>query len=42
MTKKGSLLIRGGKVIDPASSFVGERDILVRGNSFVDVAAGER
>lgn len=39
--ERGNLLIRGGTVIDPARNFVGKRDVLIRGNTFVDVLPGE-
>ena len=38
---RGNLLIRGGTVIDPARNFFGKRDILIRGNTFVDLMPGE-
>jgi predicted amidohydrolase len=41
MSKTGNLLIRGGMVVDPARDFCDQRDVLIRGNSFVDLTAGE-
>ncbi|MDR3592484.1 MAG: metallo-dependent hydrolase [Negativicutes bacterium] len=41
MTLKGSLLIRGGTVVDPARDFVGRGDVLICGNTCMEVAAGE-
>jgi predicted amidohydrolase len=42
MSKTGKLLIRRGTVIDPARDIHGQRDILIKGNSFVDVMDGEQ
>jgi len=39
---RGSLLIRGGTVIDPASDFWGKRDVYICGNTFADPADGEK
>jgi dihydroorotase len=41
MAKTGNLLFRGGTVIDPARNIHGQRDVLIRGNSFVDIMPGE-
>lgn len=42
MTEKGNILIRGGMVVDPAKNSIDKRDILIRGNTFVEMAAGEQ
>lgn len=39
--KKGSLLIRGGMVCDPARNFFGKGNVLINGNTFVDMEADE-
>ena len=42
MTVKGSLLIRGGMVVDPARNIYGAGDVLIQGNRLVELAAGEK
>ena len=41
MSKRGNLILRGGLVLDPARDFRGERDVLIAGNGFIDLAPGE-
>ena len=40
--RKGNLLIKGGTVIDPDRNFVGKRDVLISGTTFVDIAVDEK
>ena len=42
MTIKGSLLIRGGTVIDPDRDFFGQADVLIKNDKVVDTFSGEK
>lgn len=41
MLMQGSLLIRGGTVVDPTNNFIGKKNILICGSKIVDIAADD-